>query len=117
MATEQHNQRLCRVPPEKDAAFKSSIPAAGSTYFRPSESVLTVGDGQTPGGVDFPSRGWVLQKIEEANWKANAEKEVFRINVQAYNPGVVMRDAKSTLGADIYGNFSVVATASGSKES
>ncbi len=113
MATEQLNQRICRVPPEKDAAFKASTPSVGSLYFRPSESVLTIGDGETPGGVDFMSRAWVIQQIAEANWKANAEKEVFKINTQAYNPGIILRTAKSTLGADIWGNFSATATASG----
>lgn len=114
MATEQLNQRICRVPPEKDTAFKASTPSAGSLYFRPSESALTVGDGETKGGVDFMSRAWVLQKIEEANWKANQEKEVFKISVQAYNPGLISRTAKSTLGADIWGSFNATATASGS---
>lgn len=80
MSTDNKNQKFCRVPLDRDTEFQKSIPAEGSVYFRPATTSVVVGDGVTPGGIEFVSRAWVLQKIEEANWKAKAEKDIFLIN-------------------------------------
>lgn len=78
MATDLQNQKFCRVPLEKDAEFQKSIPAEGSVYFRPATTTLVVGDGATPGGVEFVSRQWVIQQIAAANWKSMSNKDIFK---------------------------------------
>lgn len=80
MSLDKLNAKLCRIPVEKDEAFQNSIPALGSAYLRMNGTTLIVGDGQTKGGVEFVNREWTLQQIANANWKAIAEKEVFRMD-------------------------------------
>lgn len=116
MATEKLNQKLCRIPPDKDVEFSKSVPAAGSIYFRPSTSSLIVGDGETTGGQEFVSRSWVLQKIEEANWKAISEQEAFKVEMSAENAGAYQKTANSYLSLDVFVNFSVVTNAHAVKE-
>lgn len=111
MATEKLNQKLCRIPPDKDVEFRKSVPAAGSIYFRPSTSSLIVGDGETTGGQEFVSRSWVLQKIEEANWKAISEQEAFKVDASAYNAGMLARSANSAVSPSVFVGFSVVTSA------
>lgn len=82
MSTDHKNQKFCRVPLERDAEFLESIPAEGSVYFRPATTTLVVGDGATPGGIEFVSRQWVIQKIAEANWKAKLEKQIFKFDTE-----------------------------------
>lgn len=83
MSTDHKNQKFCRVPLERDAEFLESIPAEGSVYFRPATTTLVVGDGATPGGIEFVSRQWVIQKIAEANWKAKVDREIVRFSISA----------------------------------
>lgn len=111
MATEKLNQKLCRIPPDKDVEFSKSVPAAGSIYFRPSTSSLIVGDGETTGGQEFVSRSWVLQKIEEANWKVISEQEAFKVDASAYNAGLYTRAANSALSPDVFSGFSIISNA------
>lgn len=93
MATEHQNQKFCRVPLEKDAEFQKSIPAEGSVYFRPATTTLVVGDGATPGGVEFVSRAWVIQKISEANWKASQSADKIQ-----YESSVTLNDIAYGMG-------------------
>lgn len=80
MAIDKKNQKICRIPSERDAAFSKSIPAAGSLYFRQAGNTLIVGDANTPGGIEFVSREWVLQQIMKANQQAKLEQEMIGSN-------------------------------------
>lgn len=83
MATDKRNQKICRIPPAKDKDFMKSIPAAGSQYFRQAGGTLIVGDGATPGGVEFVSREQVLQRIKEMHFLANESKDIFSARTSA----------------------------------
>lgn len=111
MATDRKNQKICRVPPDKDIEFQQSVPAPGSIYYRPQVNALVVGDGETPGGQEFVSRQWVLQKIEEANWKVIASQEAFNVKTEAINPGTIVKKADSALSPSVFVGFSVTTSA------
>ena len=114
MATDRKNQKICRVPAEKDLEFQRSIPAPGSIYYRPQANVLVVGDGETPGGQEFVSRQWVLQKIEEANWSVIASQEAFKVKAEAVNYGTQARVANTAFTPSIFLGFSVTTSATAS---
>ena len=111
MATDRKNQKICRVPPEKDIEFQQSVPAPGSIYYRPQANALIVGDGETPGGQEFVSRQWVLQKIEEANWSVIAAQEAFNVKASAINQGMIVKSANSALSPSVFVGFSVTTSA------
>lgn len=114
MATDRKNQKICRVPPEKDIEFQQSVPAPGSIYYRPQANALVVGDGETPGGQEFVSRQWVLQKIEEANWGVIAAQEAFSVKVEAINYGTQVRNASTAFTPSMFVGFSVTTSATAS---
>lgn len=111
MATDFHNQKICRIPPEKDSAFAQSIPAAGSIYFRAGTSTLVVGDGQTAGGNDFVSKTWVLQQIADANWKVISSQEAFKVMASAENRTGNASSADSYLSPSVFLGFNVFSSA------
>ncbi len=115
MSLDRKNQRICRVPPGKDAEFEQSIPAIGSIYFRAGKSTVCVGDGETPGGQEFITRAQVLKLIEDANWKAMAEQEAFRIETRGETPALPTRDVDTYLSPSVFLGFSVTTSATGGK--
>ena len=111
MATDRKNQKICRVPAEKDLEFQRSIPAPGSIYYRPQANVLVVGDGETYGGQEFVSRQWVLQKIEEANWSVIAQQEAFKYKATAVNCGMQHRTASTGFTPNTFLGFAITTSA------
>lgn len=101
MSTDNKNQKFCRVPLDRDAEFQKSIPAEGSVYFRPATTSVVVGDGVTPGGIEFVSRAWVLQKIEEANWKYKTQKDVLKFNSNCSINNITYSYAKSEISFSV----------------
>lgn len=107
MAIDKKNQKFCRVPLERDELFSNSVLATGSVYFRPSNTTVVVGDGATKGGIEFPTRSWVLQQISNARWEVIAKKETFSSSSNAGVVPLAMRIANSLAYININATFNI----------